>query len=308
MNNVVSLVRAHLPKKAIKTSIAEALDLIDFKPKNPVNSISIKVNLCYYWAAATGQTTDPRVTAGIIDYVRERYGKDVHIRVVEADATAMRTKHVFLMLGYEKLAKEKGVELFNLCKDNLYEKTVKVNGREITFKVPQSLLESDLFINVPKLKTVSETKVTCALKNIFGCIGEPRKFAYHPFLHEAIIGINKILHPDLTIVDGIVALGRFPIRLDLIMAGADPYAVDLVASKIMGFSPSKVGYLKIALKEKLVDSRSVTTRGEDLKTLKKEFPAVNFFYSKKWWNIQLGLLKTYATLANDVIPPFLEKT
>lgn len=307
MGSTVSLVKAQGSGTKIKTSIAEALDLINFKPNGPVKSVAIKVNLCYYWTAATGQTTDPRVVAGIIDHVRERYGTDINIRVVEADATAMRTKHVFLMLGYEKLAKEKNVELFNLSKDNVEEKKVQVNGREIVFKVPQSLLKSDLFINVPKLKTASETKVTCALKNIFGCIASPRKIVYHPFLSEAIVGINKILHPNLTIVDGLVALGRFPVKLDLIMASADPFSTDWIASQIMGFNPSRVGFLKVAMKEKLVEPRSITTCGKDPITFKKDFPKVNFFYSRKWWNIQLGLLRLYVKLAKDVIPPFLEK-
>ena len=177
MGSVVGLVRVQgSAEDDIKNSISRALSLIDFKPNWAVKSVVVKPNLCYYWAAETGYTTDPRVVASTIDYVRETCGENVNIKVVEADTTAMRTKYAFKVLGYEKLAKEKNVELFNLSEDKLIEETVKINKREITFKVPQILLNSDLFINVPKLKVMRATKITCAMKNLFGCIGTPRLF------------------------------------------------------------------------------------------------------------------------------------
>jgi len=263
--------------------------------------------LCYYWHATTGYTTDPRIVAGIVDCARERYGTDTYIRVVEADATAMRTKHAFLMLGYEKLAKEKNVELFNLSKDEKIQEKVRVNGHEIAFQIPQSLLKSDLFINVPKLKIMRDTKITCALKNVFGCIASSRKIVYHPILSEAIVGINKILRPNLTIVDGLVALGRFPIKLDLIMVSKDPFSIDWIASQIMGINPSKIKFLKIAMKEKLGNLNGIMTRGENPIAFKKVFPKESFFSSKRWWNVQLGLFKLYSKVVKDVVPPMLEK-
>jgi len=308
MGDIVSLVRTNSSGDEIKNSISKALDLIDFKLDVPVKSVAIKANLCYYWNASTGYTTDPRVVAGIIDHVRERYGADTNIQVVEADATAMRTKHAFRVLGYEKLAKEKKVELFNLSNDTIVEKKVRVNQREISFKVPQLLLNSDFFINVPKLKTMSATYITCALKNLFGCIASPRKIVYHPFLNEAIVGINKILHPHLTIVDGLIALGHFPIRLGLIMASTDPFSIDWIASQIMGYNPSKIGFLKIAMKEKLGNPDGIETRGESIIAFKKMFPKEDFFSSRWWRDIQLELLKLYGKIVKDVIPPFLEGT
>jgi len=307
MGDVVSLVRTHSSEEEIRNSISQALDLIDFELKGPVKSVAIKANLCYYWNTDTGYTTDPRIVGGIIDCVRERYGMDIHIRVVEADATAMRTKHAFLMLGYEKLAKKKGIELFNLSHDSVDEKKVQVNGREIAFRVPQSLLKSDLFINVPKLKIMRATKISCALKNIFGCIASPRKIVYHPFLDEAIVGINKILHPHLSIVDGLIALGRFTIKLGLIMASTDPFSIDWVASQIMGYNQSKIKFLKIAMKEKLGNPDNITTRGENIITFKKIFPKENFLSSKRFWDVRLGLLKLYTKIVRDVTPPVLEE-
>ena len=307
MGSVVSLLRAQSSVEGMRNSISKALDLIDFKPNVPVESVAIKPNLCYYWDAATGYTTDPRIVAGIIDYVRERCGEDVDIKVVEADASAMRTKYAFPVLGYEKLAKEKDVELFNLSEGVLVERTVHVNKREISFKVPLLLLNSDLFVNASKLKIMRETKITCAMKNVFGCIGYPRKIVYHPFLDEAIVGINKILRPHVTVVDGLVALGRFPVKLDLIMAGDDPFSVDWVASDIMGYNPSRVGFLRTAIKEQLGNSNGIATCGENVAEFKKVFPRGNFASSKYSWSILFGLMKMYRKITGDVIPPVLEE-
>lgn len=306
MGDVVSLIRTKNSKEEIKSSIGKALDLINFKPKGSVKVVDIKVNLCYYWHASTGCTTDPLVVGGIIDCVRERYG-DVHIRVVEADATAMRTKHAFLMLGYERLAEEKNVELFNLSEDELREEKSCVNGVEIRFQVPTSLFKSDLLINVPKLKTLSETKFSCALKNIYGCIAYPKKIVYHSVLDEAIVGINKILRPHLTIVDGVVALGKYPTKLGLIMASRDPFSVDWVAAQIMGFNPSKVKFLKIAIKENIGNLDGLEIRGENIAIFQKYFPKVGFFSSKQWWSTLYKIFRLYISLTGDVIPPMLEK-
>lgn len=307
MGSPVSLVRTQSSLENIRNCISEALNLAGFKLDASMKSVVIKPNLCYYWDAATGYTTDPRVVAGVIECVRERCGQDVDIKVVEADASAMRTKYAFRVLGYEKLAKEKNVELFNLSNDVLVEKKVHVNQQEISFKVPQVLLKSDFFINVPKLKIMRATKITCAMKNIFGCIGSPRKVVYHPLLNEAIVGINEILRPHLTVVDGLVALGCFPVKLGLIMASVDPFSVDWVASQIMGYKPSSVKFLKIAMKENLGNPNGITIRGENVSDIQKVFPKANFTSSDYWWNIQFWLLKAYKNMVGDVIPPFLEE-
>jgi len=307
MGNIVSIVRVKGSAENVGRSILEALELAEFRFPSAVKSVAIKPNLAYYWDAATGYTTDPRVVAAIIDIVREKCSGEVDIKVVEADASAMRTKYAFKVLGYEKLAEEKKVELFNLSKDVLEEKTVQVDKREITFKVPQSLLNVDLFINVPKLKLMRVVKITCAMKNIFGCIGKPRKVVYHPILNEAVVGINKILRPNLTVVEGLVASDRFPIKLNLIMASADPFSVDWIASQIMGYKPSSVKFLKIAMKEKIGNPEGIVTRGESIKEFAKIFPREGLISTSSLWNLQFCLLKAYKKIVGDIIPPMFEE-
>jgi uncharacterized protein (DUF362 family) len=264
--------------------------------------------LCYYWDAFTGYTTDPRLVAATIDVLREKYGlENADIKIVEADATAMRTSHAFRMLGYEKLAEEKEVELFNLSLDKIIEMKVTVNGREISFPIPESLLKADLFINMPKMKIMSATTITCAFKNLFGCIASPRKIIYHPILSEAIVGVNKILHPHLTIVDGIVALGQHPVNLNLIVAGFNSFAVDWVVSEIMGYNPSRISYLKLAQAAGVGTPNDIKVVGEKIEQFRNQFPHVNAFLLKRQNNLQLKLLRLYSRTVGDVIPPILEK-
>lgn len=305
MNDLVSLVE--VSDDDLTTYISKALDLIDFKINQKVQSIFIKVNLCYYWNSLTGYTTDPRLVSSVIDVLREKYGlNNVDIKIAEADATAMRTSHAFKMLNYTKLAKEKQVELFNLSKDKKVPRKVRVNGKEILFEIPKSLLNTDLFINLPKMKIMSATVITCALKNIFGCIASPKKIVYHPTLNEAIVGINKLLKPHLTIVDGIVALSRYPVKMNLIIAGKNPFSVDCIVSKIMGYNLFQIPHLKIASKEGFGTPDKIKVVGDDLTKFKKIFPHVNVLRLKLESKVQLRLLKLYSRITNDTLPPILE--
>jgi uncharacterized protein (DUF362 family) len=306
MGSPVSLVRVDGSAKDLKEYLRQALDLIDFNHDRPVKSVVIKPNLCYYWDWTTGYTTDPRVVSALIDLFRDWY-VDVDIKVAEADASAMRTRHAFPVLGYEKLAKQKSVELVNLSSSTLEDRTVRVDGREVSFKVPEMLLKCDLFVNVPKLKVMRATRITCAMKNVFGCMGAPKKMVYHPMLSEAIVGMNMVLHPHLNVVDGIVALGSHPVKLGLLLAGNDAFSVDWVASQIMGYKTSSVDFLKLAIREKVGHPEGIVTRGESIEHFRRTFPKPGFSSSSGSWKIMFWLLKAYRWASGDIIPPVLEE-
>jgi uncharacterized protein (DUF362 family) len=303
----VSLVNVEAAEESLKDSIFRAISGIDFRPPASIRTVVIKPNLCYYWNSSTGYTTDPKVVGGIIDYVREEFGARVRIKVAEADASAMRTKYAFPVLGYTSLAWEKKVQLVNLSQDELLDVKVTAGGVDLTFKIPKLLVEADLFINVPKLKVMKATTITCAMKNLFGANGVMRKAKYHKVLNEAIVGINKVLRPHLTIVDGIVALGEHPIRLDLLLAGTDAFSVDWVAAQVMGYSPSRIKFLKLAAKEKVGCNKGITVVGEKTYRFRQLFPKSPLVSSKYVWNIQFALLKMYKKMSNDIIPPVLEE-
>jgi uncharacterized protein (DUF362 family) len=307
-NDIVGLARVN--NQSLNSSVENALDLIGFKIKNKVDSVLIKANLCYYWDSVTGYTTDRRLVSSVIDTLRAKYGlQDADIKIVEADATAMKTCHVFKMLKYEELAREKRVTLKNLSEDDSVTKTVSVKGKGITLDFPKCLLNIDgksLFVNMPKMKIMSHTIISCAMKNLFGCIATPRKIAYHPMLDETIVAANKVLKPDLTVVDGIVALSSSPVKMNLIISGVNTFSVDWTVARIMKYHHFWINHLQLARREGLGNPRDIALKGENLSALRKEWPHVNVF-RLRWQNaLQLKLLKAYSRIVGDVIPPFLE--
>ena len=292
----------------IQDVVSRSFDLLGYNyPKN-VDTVVIKPNLCYYWDYSTGETTDPRVISAIIDYLRAKFGEDVNIFVVEADATAMKTKYSFKILGYEKLSQEKNVKLINLSEGEITEKQTHIKNKPIILPVNKILLESDLLISVSKLRTHNLVGMTCTLKNMFGAISKPRKFSYHKNLDATIVAINKLVKPDICIVDGLIARGKYSKKMGLILAGDDALATDFVVAKILGFNPKSIGHLKLAAKENVGDISNIKVIEDktSLKEAKKLFPYSNFLLHKISWGLQLRLLAVYFKLSGDVSPSFLK--
>ena len=242
----VKIGREHRMRKAIQDS----LDLIRYKLPTNKKNIAIKPNMCYYWDYTTGQTTDPKFVAALVDLIQDQTSSDVNISIVESDASAMKCKHAFKILGYEKLAKQHGINLVNLSEDKTIRVKVVAGNQTFRFKLPQTIQNADLRINIPKIKySIKRIKITCALKNIFGCNPYPQKFKYHRKLDEAIVAINKAMKFDLCIVDGNIVSGVQPRRLGLVMASQDPVAIDVAAAEIAGVNPRSIKYIMLANRE-----------------------------------------------------------
>lgn len=114
-------------------------------------------------------------------------------------------------------------------------------------KLPKILFEVDALINVPVLKTHHASGVSVALKNMFGTLLNMDKKQAHKddLIEQAIVDVNTVRRTDFTVVDGLIALEglaggldlKYPINMNLIIAGFDPVAVDAVCTKIMMFQP-----------------------------------------------------------------------
>jgi len=269
--SLVSLVKIEQTHQ-LKQAILDSLSLINYSFPRNLKNVVIKPNMCYYWDHTTGQTTDPKFVATLIDLIREEISSDITISVVESDATAMKCKYAFKMLGYEKMAQNCDVELVNLSEDK--SNTIEVSAGNKSFKlmIPQTIQEADLLINIPKIKyTMDPIKLTCALKNIFGCNPYPTKFKYHSNLGEAIVAINKAMKFDLCIIDSDIVSGIQPRRLGLIMAGKDPVSVDAAAAKIAGINPKTIEYIQLAKKEGL-GTTSFIPKGTSISYFKAGYP------------------------------------
>ena len=129
--SLVSLVK--IKNSNITKAIEESLNLIGYKIPENITNIVIKPNLCYYWDYSTGQTTDPKFIAALINLIRSEISSNINISIVESDASAMKCKYAFKILGYEKLAKDHKVKLVNLTEDQ--SQTVNVTAGKYSFKI-----------------------------------------------------------------------------------------------------------------------------------------------------------------------------
>ena len=259
-----------------RQAIIESLKLIDYSFDKTVKRVVIKPNLCYYWDCTTGQTTDPLFVAELIDLLRERISESVDIAVVESDASAMRCKYAFRMLGFEQLALEKNVRLVNLSEEECDSLAVSCNGKNYGFNVPKIISEADLKINISKIKyTVDPIKLTCALKNMYGCNPYPKKYKYHADLGNVIVALNKAMKFNLCLIDNNVVSGVQPRKIGLVMASRDPVAIDMASARIAWLNPDKIDYFRVAEREG-VGSRSFVSKGLPLDYFKAMYPKKTF--------------------------------
>jgi uncharacterized protein (DUF362 family) len=258
-------------RKNLKQAIEESLNLIDYKISTSNKKVIIKPNLCYYWDYSTGQTTHPKLVAALIELLQEKINPDVEISIVEADASAMKCRHSFKFLGYEKLANQYNVDLINLSETETESVKIQLAKTAFSLKLPLLVKDADLRINIPKIKYMAPTKISCALKNIFGANPNPSKYKYHSRLSETIVAVNKLMQFDLHILDGIIVAGKPTTRLDLLMASRDPVALDSAAARLVNMNPKTIKHINLAQKEGL-GNLTFVSKGINPKFFQRRYP------------------------------------
>lgn len=122
----------------------------------------------------------------------------------------------------------------------------------ITIDLSRQILESDYLISFPVLKGHCQTNLTCALKNMKGCISDSSKRQFHSLgLHRPIALLNQVKAADLVLVDGICGdldfeEGGNPVPMNRLIAGRDSVLVDRYAADLLGFAPDEVPYIGLA--------------------------------------------------------------
>ena len=230
-----------------RTMIMELLNRI--KPELEIEAgfrIGIKPNLVVAKPAESGATTSPRLVAGVIEYLQSR-GLN-NISILEGSWVGERTPRAFQACGYEELSKRYGVPLIDLQKDSYHE--YEVDGMKI--QICDQVLELDYLINIPVLKGHCQTKLTCALKNMKGCIPDSEKRRFHTLgLHRPIAALNKMIKDNLILVDGMMGdlnfeEGGHPVEMNRILAARDPVLVDCYGATLIGYDPAEIPYLQLA--------------------------------------------------------------
>ena len=167
---------------------------------------------------------------------------------------------VMHMLGVKQAVEEAGGEVVGV--EDADKTIVDIEGGMALHRVnyPTVVLDADCFINIPAMKTHTMTMVTLGLKNLQGLLdAKGRYFSHRDDLDQHMVDINKIRKPDLTVLDGLIAMegmgageGGSPVEMGIIMAGQDVVALDSIASMCMGIdNPLLVGTTRIANHEGL---------------------------------------------------------
>lgn len=232
-------------------TIGPAIERAGGLPLKKGDTVVIKINLCDFRFPESGAVTHPVFLDATLKYLRSAF-ENLNIVVVESDATSARPDLLMKWLGFETVLKKNNAIYVNLSKTESYKKQIK--GRYFKeMDVPTILNGSNYFISMAKMKTAMVTKITCCLKNQFGCIPYWRKKDFHKRLDDIIVDSNIAMKPDFCIVDGITAMGGtkgpndgVPINYKMIITGKDPVAVDSVCAKTLGFKPYFVGHVRKA--------------------------------------------------------------
>ena len=108
--------------------------------------------------------------------------------------------------------------------------------------------------HLPTVKTHIYTTTTGAVKNSFGGLLNTRRHYCHTWIHGVLadlVAVQKELHGGMfAVADGTLAGNgpgprtMRPVQKDILIASADPVAMDAVAARLMGFDPEQIGYLK----------------------------------------------------------------
>ena len=237
----------------------------------PGDRVLIKPNLLKSSPPEAAVTTHPEIVRAVIRLVREAGG-----RPTVGDSPGIGDlRRVCRKAGLLAVLAEEGVELA----DFETAAGLKGQGRFQRFEVARSASDADVIINLPKLKTHGMTVLTGAVKNLFGCIPATRKVQWHfntgvnrEAFMQMLVDLSALLKPRLSIMDAVVGMegngpgSGDPRKIGILLAGADPVAVDAVAGAIVGIDPEQLPVLRAAAAAKVGETvlERITISGEDL--------------------------------------------
>ena len=223
--------------------------------------VVLKPNLtCLDPAMAYAANTSTELVAAVVRVLQER---TADITVGESDMinapNVYPAELAFEVSGLDRLSSELGFKLVNWSK----EPTRPVPSALLSgFEMPIGLLDADVVISLPVLKTHGQSYYTGALKNMWGCVPRFDRFLLHRRLHECIAEVNAILRPSLAIMDAIVGIeGRGPTygnprRLDLVLSSTDLVALDATAARLVGLDPGMAKHISLARRKGLGETEA----------------------------------------------------
>ena len=287
---IVSIARCSPADDAdrVAQGVAEALDLLGGMEAIicPGDTALIKPNLIAARSYETGVTSNPHVVCAL---VREAKRCDAR-RVIVGDGAAVGydTTEVLEVTGMRRMAEEAGAEVVDFKRGEF--RTVIVPGGRIhrRLRVCAPLLDAQVVINVPVMKTHDALPVTLGLKNMKGVIHENDKKRFHRWgLNESLVDLNRVALAELTVLDGTVAhegpgpTRGTPVNLGLLIASTDTVAADVVAATVMGFDPHDIDHIRLCAEAGFGEGNldAIEVVGETVENVRRPFKRVDYDFS-----------------------------
>jgi hypothetical protein len=153
-------------------------------------------------------------------------------------------------------------------------------------KIPRTLEQADVIINLPVLKNHFAATASLAIKNLQGAMPPLEKYMSHFFgLWQALVNIHHLIKPQLTIIDGLTGQEDFgpvsgaPRIMNLLIGGTNPVAVDATAMRVMGLEPASSPPVFLAYMQGLgpIEKKQIRVLGPGIAQVRRAFkqPAID---------------------------------
>lgn len=264
----------------------------------PGQRVLLKVNLLMKKRPEEAVTTHPSVVEAVVRLVQEAGGIPIIGDSPGGPYTVNALQAIYARSGLQEVAERTGA----ILNEDVGQATVQHPDGKIvkSLTVTKSVLDADVVIPVSKLKTHGMMTFTGAVKILFGIIPGLLKAEYHLKMSDIkhfanlLVDITTWVKPSLSIMDGIVGMegdgpsaGK-PRNIGALLLSTDPFALDVVATDLIGLKPEKVPTIMAARERGLVSRlEEVELKGDD----------------RSLWKIQNVLVpKTLAVNFIDMVP------
>ena len=234
--------------------------------------VLVKPNLLTDRTPDQAVTTHPNLLRLVIRHLKS---SGAEVSVGDSPASAANLRAVLERTGVGAVCEEEGVPFVTFERDGIH--SCSVDGFEFTVAGP--VADADLVVSLPKVKSHSLTKLTAAVKNLYGAVpgyGKTTLHRLHPRPDDfgrLIQAIWRVLPPTVSIADAVVGMegqgpanGR-PVRLGFLAASGDPFALDIALCNILHIKPESVPYLK-----GMVDQHAPELAGDQVEVESFEVP------------------------------------
>ncbi|MGZ4913208.1 MAG: DUF362 domain-containing protein [Halobacteriota archaeon] len=234
----------------------------------------LKPNFVAGRSAETGATTNFTLLKVVAEEVRACGAEPM---LCEIPGTEFDLEATYTILGVEQFCADNDIRIIRLDPEGGEQEWVTLHPPEARllrhFRIPRFLQEA-CFINLPVLKTHVVSTMSLGMKNPMGILPRPDRRNMHTLgISQCIVDMNYGIRPDLTIVDGSIGQdGEGPLygnkaNLQVLVAGRNSLAVDVICCQLVGVNPRVVRHLKLALE--YLGTPSWTVVGDDIKLIRQ---------------------------------------